>query len=152
MCYPNPQVDNLQEFIDKEISKKEAKERAKLERAIADADTGPSISTKKSWEQEIKEDTKIPDTAEELLRFYFKREKVIMEKLFGVDWIKHVKHPDWPRAKYTTVIASTTREKRSSDESSDEERNERARKNKRERMDAAKIKAKGLASFLSMNR
>ena len=148
----------MQEFIDKEIAKKEAKERTKLDRAIENDATalehGPSTSTKRTWEQEIKEDTKIPDTAEEILRYYFGREKMIMEKLFGVDWKKHAKHPDWPRERYTAIIEKkkTLREKRSNDssDSSDEERAIREKKSKAERLAAATNKAKGIVTLLAM--
>ena len=147
----------MQEFIDKEIAKKEAKERTKLDRAIENVDAtalehGPSTSNKRTWEQEIKEDTKIPDTAEEILRYYFGREKVIMEKLFGVDWKKHAKHPDWPRERYTAVIEKKKklREKRDSSDSSDEERRILDKKSKAERLAAAANKARGFATLLTM--
>ena len=146
----------MQEFIDKEIAKKEAKERTRLERAIVDVEHGKSISTKKSWEQEIKEDTKIPDTAEELLRYYFGREQVIMEKLFGADWRRHVKQPDWPRERYTKVIEQKQKKKKmgsggsTTSSDSDDEKKELDRKNMRERVDAATKKAKGFITFLNM--
>ena len=153
------QVENLQEFIDKEIAKKEAKERSKVNRAIERVDDEnleegrPSLPTKRTWEQEIKEDTKIPDTAEEILRYYFGREKIIMEKLFGADWKKHAKHPEWPRERYTAIIEKKKKmkEKRaSSSDSSDEERKILDKKSKAERLQAATNKAKGFVTLLKM--
>lgn len=154
------QVDNLQEFIDKEIAKKEAKERTKLDRAIENVDNPtqeqgqPSLPSKRTWEQEIKEDTKIPDTAEEILRYYFGREKIIMEKLFGMEWKKHAKHPDWPRERYTAVIEKKKKmkEKRDSSDSSEEDEARKAleKKTKAERLAHATAKAKGVVTLLKM--
>ena len=77
-----------------------------------------------------------------------------MEKLFGVDWKKHAKHPDWPRERYTAIIEKkkTLREKRSNDssDSSDEERAIREKKSKAERLAAATNKAKGIVTLLAM--
>lgn len=59
-----------------------------------------STAKKMTWEEELKEDTKIEDTEEEFLKFYFFRERQVMEKVFGNDWKKHLKHPDLPRDEY----------------------------------------------------
>jgi len=153
-------MDNLQEFIDKEIAKKEAKEKTKLDRALENVDVGmievgTSAPTKKSWEQDIKDGTKIHESAEELLRYYFNREKVIMEKLFGVDWKRHVKNPDWPRERYTAIVEKKKHRKKhenSSDSSAsdNEEKRQRDKRSKSERMKAAQAKAKGYITFLTM--
>ena len=103
------QVDNLQEFIDLEIKKKAEKERIKLERALEKAEAAEAgLPSKKNWEQEIKEDTKVQETPDELLRYYFARERAIMEKIFGTDWKRHLKNPDWPRDKYVMVERTTS--------------------------------------------
>ena len=34
------------------------------------------------------------------LKFYFHRERTIMEGLYGEDWRKYLKYPDLPRKKY----------------------------------------------------
>ena len=150
----------MQEFIDKEIAKKEAKEKTKLDRALENVEHGiidhaTDVTTKKTWEQEIKIDTKIHESAEELLRYYFNREKVIMEKLFGVDWKRHVKHPDWPRERYTAIIEKKKKAKKQEDssdssESDNEAKRARDKKTKSDRLKAAQAKAKGYITFLTM--
>ena len=138
------QVDNLQEFIDLEIKKKAEKERIKLERALEKAEAAEAgLPSKKNWEQEIKEDTKVQETPDELLRYYFARERAIMEKIFGTDWKKHLKNPDWPRDKY--VMAERTTVGSVSSISDEEEK-----KKTHQRMQTATAKAKGIITFLQM--
>ena len=138
-------MDNLQEFIDSEIAKKEVKERIKLERAIENV--GSTVSAKKSWEQEIKEDTKVSETAEEYLRYYFGREKVIMEKLFGSDWKRHLNQPQWPRGKYVPDIEIED-ERSGSVSSLSSFPDDQDRKKKAQKLQSAHAKAKGIISFL----
>ena len=134
------QVDNLQEFIDSEIKKKGEKERIKLQRALDATEEG--ITTKRTWEQEIKEDTKLQESPDDFLRYYFEREKGIMEKIYGTDWKRHLKTPTWPRDKYTVVD-----EVRGESVSSlDEDRKERRDR----KIAAAQAKTKGVITFLQM--
>ena len=80
-----------------------------------------------------------------------------MEKLFGVDWKRHVKNPDWPRERYTAFVEKKKMFKKhgdSSDSSDDDNEEKRARdkKSKSDRIQAAQAKAKGYITFLSMNK
>ena len=77
-----------------------------------------------------------------------------MEKLFGMDWKKHVKHPHWPRERYTAVIEKKKKlkEKRDSSDSSEEDEARKAleKKSKAERLQHATAKAKGVVTLLKM--
>ena len=83
-------MDNLQLFIDGEIAKKEEKERLRGDRQA-------TVSTKKkrTWEDDMADQTEVDETEEDFMRFYFVRERVIMERIFGTEWRRHLKHPEW---------------------------------------------------------
>ena len=95
------QLDNLQLFIDSEIAKKEEKDRIIHDRQA----TSVAGATKKAkgWEEELRDDTRITESADEFLSLYFLREKVVMEKIFGGEWKKHLRHPHLNRDHYQVV-------------------------------------------------
>ena len=68
-------------FIDGEIAKKEEKERLRGDRQA-------TVSTKKkrTWEDDMADQTEVDETEEDFMRFYFVRERVIMERIFGTEW------------------------------------------------------------------
>ena len=72
------QVDNLQFFIDSEIAKKEEKDRIIHDRQVSSV---MAAKKTKSWDDELRDDTKITESAGEFLSLYFLREKVVMEKV-----------------------------------------------------------------------
>ena len=84
-------LDGLQSFVDTEISKKQAKESLKSDH------TARKIRGKKPIDEVLEEDTKITETDEEYLMFYFQREKQLLHGLYGADWMSFIKHPDLPR-------------------------------------------------------
>ena len=88
------QLDGLQSFVDTEIAKKQEKERLKSDRQRRK-------ETKRSVEEELAEDTKIEETVEEFLHFYFRRERQVLEKIYGSEWLSYVKHPEFPREEFT---------------------------------------------------
>ena len=74
-----------------------------------------------------------------------------MEKLFGADWKRHAKHPDWPREKYTVVVEEVTRERRGSGTSVSSFHDDHDRKKKsKEKIASAQAKTKGVITFLTM--
>ena len=40
-------------------------------------------------------ETEVEDTEEDFLRFYFVRERVITERIFGGEWRRHLQNPQW---------------------------------------------------------
>ena len=41
------------------------------------------------------DETQVDETEEDFLRFYFVRERVITERIFGGEWRRHLKNPQW---------------------------------------------------------
>ena len=78
MIFFSLQVDNLQFFIDSEIAKKEEKDRIIHDRQVSSV---MAAKKTKSWDDELRDDTKITESAGEFLSLYFLREKVVMEKV-----------------------------------------------------------------------
>ena len=77
-------------YIDGEIAKKAEKERLQKDRP-----TTQSGKKKRTWEDDMQNETDVDDTEEDFLRFYFVRERVIMERIFGGEWRRHLKNPQW---------------------------------------------------------
>ena len=70
---------NLVPFcIDGEIAKKAEKERLQKDRP-----TTQSGKKKRTWEEDMADETEVDETEEDFLRFYFVRERVITERIFG---------------------------------------------------------------------
>jgi hypothetical protein len=88
-------LNDLQVFIDSEIAKKQEKERLKNDR-----ENTRKLRIRMTVEEELAEDTKVHEADDEYLIFYFKREKQILEGLYGKEWINFVKHPEYPRCDY----------------------------------------------------
>ena len=101
-------------------------------------------ATKKSWEQEIKEHTKIEGSPDDFLRFYFTREEEVLQKIFGIDWKRHIRHTKWPREKY--VI----RHVQGSISSMCDE--EEQKKHREAAIKITRMKAKGLSFFAKPNK
>ena len=68
----------MQFFIDSEIAKKEEKDRIIHDRQVSSV---MAAKKTKSWDDELRDDTKITESAGEFLSLYFLREKVVMEKV-----------------------------------------------------------------------
>ena len=68
----------MQFFIDSEIAKKEEKDRIINDRQVSSV---MAAKKTKSWDDELRDDTKITESAGEFLSLYFLREKVVMEKV-----------------------------------------------------------------------
>ena len=80
----------MQLYIDGEIAKKAEKERLQKDRP-----TTQSGKKKRTWEEDMADETEVDDTEEDFLRFYFVRERVITERIFGGEWRRHLQNPQW---------------------------------------------------------
>ena len=90
MIFDILQLDNLQLFIDAEIAKKAEKDR--LSKGQEPTKSGKK---KRTWEEDMQAETEVDETEEDFLRFYFVRERVITERIFGGEWRRHLKNPQW---------------------------------------------------------
>ena len=90
MIFKSLQLDNLQLFIDAEIAKKAEKDR--LSKGQEPTKSGKK---KRTWEEDMQAETEVDETEEDFLRFYFVRERVITERIFGGEWRRHLKNPQW---------------------------------------------------------
>ena len=89
---PDQASDDLQCYVDSEISKKVEKERFKHDR-----ERSKKSRMKHAIDEEIESDTKIPDSDEDYLLYYFRRERTVLTNMMGPDWRSFVKHPSWVR-------------------------------------------------------
>ena len=87
---PDQASDDLQCYVDSEISKKVEKERFKHDR-----ERSKKSRMKHAIDEEIESDTKIPDSDEDYLLYYFRRERTVLTNMMGTDWRSFVKHPSW---------------------------------------------------------
>ena len=65
---------------------------------------------KKTIEEELDEDTRVSDTEEEYMVFYFRRERQVMQGLYGNDWKNFVRHKNMPREEYQIEESRRTSE------------------------------------------
>ena len=89
----------MQLYIDAEIGKKAEKERLMMKGEKEGGPDGGVVSgggkKKKTWEQKMAVETEVDETEEDFLRFYFVRERVIMERIYGGEWRRHLRHYEW---------------------------------------------------------
>lgn len=81
----------MQLYIDGEIAKKAEKERLQKDRPTETK----GGKKKRTWEEDMADETEVDDTEEDFLRFYFVRERVITERIFGGEWRRHLQNPQW---------------------------------------------------------
>ena len=85
------QLDEILEFVDEEVSKKNERQRLHLPttKQLREDEDPPKTSLGiEQWDEAT------------YMKFYFLRERAVMEQLYGDDWRKYLKHPDLPRKQY----------------------------------------------------
>ena len=91
------------------------------------------------------DETEVDETEEDFLRFYFVRERVITERIFGGEWRRHLKNPQWQSRRDQYQIPEVRPSAGSSSPTSsmsDERRSEV--------LLGMKAKTKGMLQFLNM--
>ena len=91
------------------------------------------------------DETEVDETEEDFLRFYFVRERVITERIFGGEWRRHLKNPQWQSRRDQYQIPEVRPSAGSSSPTSsmsDERRSEV--------LMGMKAKTKGMLQFLNM--
>ena len=129
----------MQLFIDAEIAKKAEKERLQKDRPTQ------AGKKKRTWEEDMADETEVDETEEDFLRFYFVRERVITERIFGGEWRRHLKNPQWQSRRDQYQIPEVRPSAGSSSPTSsmsDERRSEV--------LMGMKAKTKGMLHFLNM--
>ena len=93
----------------------------------------------------MQDETEVDETEEDFLRFYFVRERVITERIFGGEWRRHLKNPQWQSRRDQYQIPEVRPSAGSSSPTSsmsDERRSEV--------LLGMKAKTKGMLQFLNM--